>query len=381
MKYGYFITNYKMRKVLFIDRDGTVLQEPIEDEQIDSFEKFAFLPNAISSLKSICEHTDYELVMVTNQDGLGTDSFPEDTFWPVHNTMLSILQNEGVVFTDMIIDKTFDYENQPTRKPGTALLGKYFSDEYDLTHSYVIGDRNTDAQLAVNLGCKSLILRGNHLVESELPYSCELVASDWTEIAQRLTFPLRYSHVVRNTNETNIDIELLLDGRGKSEIDTGIGFFDHMLDQLARHSNCDLKIHVKGDLYVDEHHTIEDTAIALGEAFLQALGKKERIERYGFLLPMDDSLAQVAIDFSGRPWLIWNVTFTREKVGELPTEMLYHFFKSFCDSARCNLNISVEGDNEHHKIEAIFKAWAKSIKMAVSRSLNNQLLPSTKGLL
>lgn len=369
-----------MKKVLFIDRDGTILQEP-SDEQVDSFEKFAFLPNAISALKSICEHTDYELVMVTNQDGLGTDSFPEDTFWPVHNLMLSVLKSEGVEFADMCIDASFDYENKPTRKPGIGMLGKYFSEEYDLKHSYVIGDRNTDAQLAVNLGCKSLIIRGNHLDETTLPDSCELVVDSWNEIAQRLTFPLRYAHVTRNTNETKIDIELLLDGRGKSEISTGIGFFDHMLEQLARHSNCDLKINVKGDLHVDEHHTIEDTGIALGEAFLQALGKKERIERYGFLLPMDDSLAQVAIDFSGRPWLIWDVEFKREKVGELPTEMLYHFFKSFSDAAKCNLNISIQGDNEHHKIEAIFKAWAKSIKMAVSRSLNNQLLPSTKGLL
>ncbi|MCQ2607348.1 MAG: bifunctional histidinol-phosphatase/imidazoleglycerol-phosphate dehydratase HisB [Bacteroidales bacterium] len=369
-----------MKKVLFIDRDGTILQEP-SDEQVDSFEKFAFLPNTISALKSICEHTDYELVMVTNQDGLGTDSFPEDTFWPVHNLMLSVLKSEGVEFADMCIDASFDYENKPTRKPGIGMLGKYFSEEYDLKHSYVIGDRNTDAQLAVNLGCKSLIIRGNHLDETTLPDSCELVVDSWNEIAQRLTFPLRYAHVTRNTNETKIDIELLLDGRGKSEISTGIGFFDHMLEQLARHSNCDLKINVKGDLHVDEHHTIEDTGIALGEAFLQALGKKERIERYGFLLPMDDSLAQVAIDFSGRPWLIWDVEFKREKVGELPTEMLYHFFKSFSDAAKCNLNISIQGDNEHHKIEAIFKAWAKSIKMAVSRSLNNQLLPSTKGLL
>ena len=376
-----YITKNSMKKVLFIDRDGTLLQEPIEDEQIDSFEKFEFLPNVISSLKKIVEYTDYELVMVTNQDGLGTDSFPENTFWPVHNKMLSILKGEGVEFSDMVIDETFEWENKPTRKPGIALLGKYLSEDFDLKHSYVIGDRNTDAQLAENLGCKSLILRGNHLDESKLPSTCELVADSWTEIAQRLTFPLRFSHIVRNTNETKIDIELLLDGRGKSEISTGIGFFDHMLEQLARHSNCDLRIQVKGDLNVDEHHTIEDTGIALGEAFLQALGKKERIERYGFLLPMDDSLAQVAIDFSGRPWLIWNVEFKREMVGELPTEMLYHFFKSFCDAAKCNLNISVEGDNEHHKIEAIFKAWAKSIKMAVSRSLNNQLLPSTKGLL
>lgn len=377
-----------MKKVLFIDRDGTLLQEPIEDEQIDSFAKFAFLPNVISSLKNIVQYTDYELVMVTNQDGLGTESFPEDTFWPVHNLMLDILKSEGIEFADMIIDETFEWENKPTRKPGIALLGKYVTGDYDLAHSYVIGDRNTDAQLAVNLGCKSLLLRGNHLTEALLPDSCELVADScelvadsWSEIAQRLTFPLRFAHVVRNTNETKIDIELLLDGRGKSEISTGIGFFDHMLEQLARHSNCDLKIKVQGDLHVDEHHTIEDTGIALGEAFLQALGKKERIERYGYLLPMDDSLAQVAIDFSGRPWLIWNVEFKREMVGELPTEMVYHFFKSFCDAAKCNLNVTVSGDNEHHKIEAIFKAWAKSIKMAVSRNLNNQLLPSTKGLL
>lgn len=369
-----------MKKVLFIDRDGTILQEPA-DEQVDSFEKFEFVPNVISALKSICTYTDYELVMVTNQDGLGTDSFPENTFWPVHNKMLSILKSEGVEFSGMHIDESFEYENKPTRKPGIGMLQGYLNGDYDLSHSYVIGDRNTDAIMAENLGCKSLIIKGNHLDESKLPSSCELVSGSWNEIARFLTFPPRRAHVVRNTNETKIEIELLLDGQGKSEISTGIGFFDHMLEQLARHSNCDVKIKVKGDLHVDEHHTIEDTGLALGEAFLQALGKKERIERYGFLLPMDDSLAQVAIDFSGRPWLVWNVEFKREMVGEMPTEMVFHFFKSFSDAAKCNLNIQVAGDNEHHKIEAIFKAWAKSIKMAVSRNVNNQLLPSTKGTL
>lgn len=370
------------KRVLFIDRDGSIIVEPKIDFQIDSFEKLEFLPRAISSLQKIADQSSYLLAMVTNQDGLGTDSFPEDTFWPVHNKMLTILEGEGVTFSDIVIDRTFPHENKPTRKPGTALLQHYVTDNYDIANSFVIGDRITDIELAKNLGAKAIFI--NHesidIPEQLLPY-CALITQSWTEITEYLLFPPRYAEVIRKTNETNICIHLLLDGSGKSSISTGLGFFDHMLEQLARHSNCDISIQVQGDLHIDEHHTIEDTALALGEAFLKALGNKQQIERYGFLLPMDESLAQVAIDFSGRPWLVWDVAFTREKVGDLPTEMLYHFFKSFSDAARCNLNIQVAGDNEHHKIEAIFKALAKAIKMAVARNANNIGLPSTKGVL
>jgi imidazoleglycerol-phosphate dehydratase / histidinol-phosphatase len=373
-----------MKKVLFIDRDGTIIVEPKEDFQIDSFEKFEFLPHAISALQAIVSHTDYEIVMVTNQDGLGTDSFPEETFWPVQNKMLRILENEGITFSDIIIDKTFPHENKPTRKPGTALLQKYFSPEYDLANSFVIGDRITDIELAKNLGSKAIFIHepGTKAVIPEgLQSHCSYITSDWREITQALVFPKREAHVVRKTNETNIDIRLNIDGSGISNISTGLNFFNHMLEQLARHSNCDMTIQVQGDLHIDEHHTIEDTGIALGEAFLQALGNKHRVERYGFLLPMDEALAQVAIDFSGRPWLVWDVSFTREMVGDLPTEMVMHFFKSFSDASKCNLNIKIEGENEHHKIEAIFKATAKAIKMAVARNLQNKGLPSTKGIL
>jgi imidazoleglycerol-phosphate dehydratase / histidinol-phosphatase len=362
-----------MKKVLFIDRDGTIIEEP-EDEQVDSFEKFVFLPSAISSLAAIVRETDFELVMVTNQDGLGTNSYPENTFWPVQNKMLQILKNEGVVFEKIFIDRTFPADNAPTRKPGTAMLVEYLAGGVDLNSSYVIGDRLTDLQLAKNLGCRSIIIGGKKSEEADL------CTSDWNEIYRFLKKIPRRASISRNTSETKITVDINLDGTGNSNISTGIGFFDHMLDQIARHGNIDLMVIVEGDLHVDEHHTIEDVAIALGEALNKALGGKKGIERYSFLLPMDDSLAQVALDLGGRPWLIWECGFTREKIGEMPAEMFYHFFKSFCDNAKCNLNIKAWGDNEHHKIEAVFKAFAKALKMAV-RQTDNYKLPSTKGKL
>jgi len=374
-----------MKKVLFLDRDGAIIHEPVSDEQVDSLEKLEFLPYAISSLKAISEQTDYTLVMVTNQDGLGTDSFPEETFWPAHNKMLKTLENEGITFEKIHIDKTFKHENADTRKPGTGMLTGYFSQEYDLENSFVIGDRITDVQLAENLGCKAIWLlppeRSNEFQTQGITETCMLITNSWLEIVQYLVFPIRISRIVRKTTETNITVFLNLDGTGRYSISTGLGFFDHMLEQLSRHSYCDMDIKVKGDLHIDEHHTIEDTAIALGEAFAYALGDKKRIERYGFLLPMDDCLAQAAIDFSGRPWLVWDAPFKREKIGDTPTELFFHFFKSFSDASKCNLNIKAEGENEHHKIEAIFKAVAKSIRMAVSRNMQNQGLPSTKGML
>ncbi len=374
-----------MKKVLFIDRDGTIIVEPPTDFQVDSLEKLEFLPKAISNLRRIAEETDYELVMVTNQDGLGTDSFPEDTFWPAQNKMLKILEGEGVKFAAIHVDKSFPHENRPTRKPGIALLTDYLSGDYDLAASYVIGDRLTDVQLALNLGTKAIYLADSLPVEgiSEAFHTVvALTTQDWDAIYERVKLPSRTAKVERNTNETRITIELNLDGTGRAENHTGLGFFDHMLDQLAKHSGADLNITVKGDLHIDEHHTIEDTALALGEAYRQAIGDKRGISRYGFLLPMDEALAQVAIDFSGRPWLVWDAEFKREKIGEMPTEMFYHFFKSFSDTSLSNLNIKVEGQNEHHKIEAIFKAFAKAIKMAVKRDLKalNEL-PSTKGVL
>ncbi len=362
-------------KVLFIDRDGTIIVEPIEDKQVDSLEKLEFLPKAITALARIAQQNQYKLVMVTNQDGMGTTSFPENTFWPAQEKMLKILENEGVIFENIHIDNSFEHENKPTRKPGVAMLQQYFNGKYDLANSYVIGDRITDILLAQNLGAKSIFI-------AETPDErAALTTMDWDAVATFLIQPARTATVHRKTNETDILIELNLDGQGKTEIHTGLGFFDHMLDQLGKHSGSNLKVIVKGDLHIDEHHTIEDTAIAIGEAFLAALGNKKGIERYGFLLPMDDALAQAAIDFSGRSWLVWNASFTREKVGDMPTEMFYHFFKSFSDAAKCNLNISIQGDNEHHKIEAIFKAVAKSIKMAVKRDINNTQIPSTKGIL
>lgn len=362
-----------MKKVLFIDRDGTILTEP-EDEQVDSFEKFSFLPGAITSLSKIAAETDYELVMVTNQDGLGTESFPENTFWPVQNMMLQILEGEGVLFSEIFIDRTMPSQKAPTRKPGTALLVKYLAGGIDLNSSYVIGDRLTDVELADNIGCKAILI-GDSLVTGTA-----LTTRKWNDIYKYLKQIPRTSKVERKTSETDIKIELNLDGSGIGTIQTGIGFFDHMLDQIARHGNLDLKIEVKGDLSIDEHHTVEDVALSLGDALLKALGVKKGIERYSFVLPMDDCLAQVALDLGGRPWLVWDVEFKREKVGELSTELFFHFFKSFSDAAKCNLNITAHGENEHHKIEAVFKAFAKAIKMAVHQT-DNFSLPSTKGSL
>jgi imidazoleglycerol-phosphate dehydratase/histidinol-phosphatase len=362
-----------MKKVLFIDRDGTILAEP-GDEQVDSFEKLIFLPSAISSLSKIAKETDFEFVMVTNQDGLGTKSFPENTFWPVQNKMLEILQGEGVLFAEIFIDRSVPSQNVPTRKPGTSMLVRYLATGIDLNSSYVIGDRTTDVEFAKNLGCKAI------LISDKISPDAHLTTNNWNDIYEYLKRIPRTSKVERKTSETAVLVELNLDGTGKSSINSGIGFFDHMLEQIARHGNIDLKIDVKGDLHIDEHHTIEDVAIALGEAVLKALGGKKSIERYSFVLPMDDCLAQVALDFGGRAWLVWNVKFLREKVGEVPTEMFFHFFKSFSDNARCNLNVKAEGENEHHKIEAIFKAFAKAIKLAVKQS-DNFNLPTTKGIL
>jgi imidazoleglycerol-phosphate dehydratase/histidinol-phosphatase len=362
-----------MKKVLFIDRDGTIVIEP-QDEQIDSFEKLTFLPGVITNLSRIARETDYEMVIVSNQDGLGTEMHPEENFWPVHNKMLEILKGEGIMFAEIFIDKTTPAENAPTRKPGTAMLVKYLAQGIDLNSSYVIGDRKTDVTLAKNLGCKSI------LIKDEPDQEADLTTTSWDDIYKFLAKMPRKAKVERKTSETNILIELDLDGSGKSNINTGIGFFDHMLEQIARHGNIDLTIQVKGDLHIDEHHTVEDVALALGDAVLRALGGKKGIERYSFVLPMDDSLAQVALDFGGRPWLVWNAQFTREKIGEIPTEMFFHFFKSFSDAAKCNINISADGQNEHHKIEAIFKAFAKAIRQAV-RKTENFNLPTTKGSL
>ncbi len=362
-----------MKKVLFIDRDGTLIIEP-EDEQIDSFEKLEFYPHAFQYLARIANELEYELVMVTNQDGLGTSSFPEDTFWPVHNLIMKAFENEGVRFSEVLIDRSFPRENLPTRKPGTGLVTHYMKGNYDLENSFVIGDRMTDVELARNMGCKSILL------SDQQDTAATLTTTDWSEIYQFLKEEPRKGKVTRVTHETNITVEVNLDGNGKSHISSGLGFFDHMLEQISRHGNIDLTVQVKGDLHVDEHHTIEDVGIALGEAFYQALGSKKGVERYGFLLPMDDCLAQVAIDFGGRPWLMWDVAFQREFIGDMPTEMCMHFFKSFSDNARCNLNIKAEGENEHHKIEAVFKAFARAIRMAVKRG-DEGGIPSTKGVL
>ena len=382
-----------MQKVLFVDRDGTLIVEPQPDQQVDSLAKLDYIPKAISAMRRIAEETDYELAMVTNQDGLGTDSFPEETFWPAHNKMLATFAGENIHFADVYIDRHFPRDNAPTRKPGTGMLTHYFSDTYDLANSYVVGDRLTDVQLAVNLGAKAILFlppNGLTTVQTadvsgmtpDMQNAIALTTGDWDEIYEFLRLPARTATVERNTKETQIRVELNLDGRGRADMHTGLGFFDHMLDQVAKHSGADLSIHVNGDLHIDEHHTIEDTALALGEAYRRALGDKRGISRYGFLLPMDEALAQVAIDFSGRPWLVWEAEFRREKIGDMPTEMFFHFFKSFSDTALCNLNIKVEGDNEHHKIEAIFKGFAKAIKMAVRRDIKElDNLPSTKGVL
>jgi imidazoleglycerol-phosphate dehydratase / histidinol-phosphatase len=369
-----------MKKVLFIDRDGTLVIEPPIDYQLDSLEKLEFYPGVFQFLSRIVNELDYELVMVTNQDGLGTPSFPEETFWPAHNKMMQALEGEGIVFKEVLIDRSFPADNAPTRKPRTGLLKAYMEGEYDLANSFVIGDRLTDMELAKNLGAKGIFIAA----ADTPPYDTTvqlLQTHNWKTIYEFLKFGQRSAHIIRNTNETKIDIQLNIDGTGKADVVTGLPFFDHMLDQLARHGNMDVAISVKGDLHIDEHHTIEDTALALGEAFDKAIGNKLGIERYGFCLPMDDCLAQVSIDFGGRPWMVWDAEFKREKIGDMPTEMFMHFFKSFSDTARCNLNIKAEGTNEHHKIEAIFKAFAKAIKMAVIRDVNNPRLPSTKGVL
>lgn len=376
-----------MKKVLFIDRDGTLILEPA-DEQVDSFEKLIFYPEVFYYLKKIVTELNFELVMVTNQDGLGTDAYPEKDFWPTHNFVLKAFKNEGIVFDEVIIDKTFAKDNAPTRKPNTGLLSKYFSKDYDLKDSFVIGDRLTDMQLAQNLGSKGILLNYQSglmddviEVNSKLKSTIALETNDWQAIYTLLKTKIRSTSVKRKTKETDISIYLNADGTGKNDIKTGLSFFDHMLEQIAKHAQVDLNISVKGDLNVDEHHTIEDTAIVLGQAFYEVLQDKTGMNRYGFMLPMDDCLAQVAIDFGGRNWLVWDANFTREKVGDMPTEMFMHFFKSFSDASKCNLNIKATGTNEHHKIEGIFKAFAKAIKMAITRDVNSTVLPTTKGLL
>lgn len=380
-----------MKRILFIDRDGTLINEAPPSYQLDDFEKLRFYPGMFEYMGRIARELDYELVMVTNQDGLGTDSFPESTFWPLHNLVMRSLEGEGIVFSKVFIDRTYPSENAPTRKPGTGMLTVYLDNEnYDLANSFVIGDRITDIQLAKNLGCKGIWLNNEPgLGGAEIRDKAEelrhtalaLETSDWSAIYAFLKQGLRVVEHHRNTHETRIRIKVNMDGSGHSEIKTGIGFFDHMLDQVARHGGLDLEIHTEGDLHIDEHHTIEDTAIALGEAFAKALADKRGLERYGFALPMDESEAKVLIDFGGRNWLVWNAEFRREKIGEMPTEMFFHFFKSFSDAARCNLNIECSGDNEHHKIEAIFKAFAKAIKMAVKKDPIRNYMPSTKGVL
>lgn len=378
-----------MKKVLFIDRDGTLVLEP-HDYQVDALDKVEFYPLVFQYLAKIVQELDYELVMVTNQDGLGTSSYPEDTFWPAHNAIMKAFRNEGITFAEEVIDRTFPHENQPTRKPGTALLTHYMDGSVDLANSFVIGDRITDVQLAKNLGAKAIwMVTDPQLGADEISNNArslqEVIAlnsTDWGEIYRFLKGRQRTGKVHRVTKETDVFVQLELDGQGHYNNHTGLGFFDHMLDQLAKHSGANLEVRVQGDLHIDEHHTIEDTAIALGEAFRQAVGDKRGMERYGScILPMDDCLATAAIDFSGRPWLVWSAEYRREKVGQMPTEMFYHFFKSFSDTALCNLNIKAEGENEHHKIEATFKAVAKAIKMAVKRDVNSQELPSTKGVL
>ncbi|WP_017497489.1 bifunctional histidinol-phosphatase/imidazoleglycerol-phosphate dehydratase HisB [Flavobacterium sp. WG21] len=378
-----------MKKVLFIDRDGTIVLEP-ENYQLDALEKVEFYPKAFQYLAKIANELDYELVMVTNQDGLGTDSFPEETFWPTQNFILKAFENEGIKFDAVFIDRSFPEDNAPTRKPRTGMLTKYIDNsEYDLENSFVLGDRLTDVELAKNLGAKAIFINNNDGIGSneisskreELDQTIVLQTMNWKTIYEFLKLEARSASITRKTNETDIFINLNLDGTGKSKIETGIAFFDHMLDQISRHGQMDLEILVKGDLEVDEHHTIEDTAIALGEVFAKALGNKLGIERYGFCLPMDDCLAQVAIDFGGRNWLVWETEFKREMVGKMPTEMFFHFFKSFSDGSKANINIKAEGTNEHHKIEAIFKAFAKAIKVAVKRDTEKMILPSTKGML
>ena len=373
-----------MKKVLFIDRDGTLVIEPPVDYQLDAYEKLEFYPKVFRNLSFIRSKLDFEFAMVTNQDGLGTSSFPEDTFWPVHNLVMKTLENEGITFDEVFIDRSFPEDNAPTRKPRTGMLGKYLNNPaYDLAGSFVIGDRYTDVELAKNLGCKAIYLQDDKskLVEKGLEGYCALATKDWDQIAEFLFAGERVAEVRRTTKETDIYIKVDLDGSGKCDISTGLGFFDHMLEQIGKHGSLDLTIQVNGDLEVDEHHTIEDTALALGECLAKALGDKRGIERYGYCLPMDDCLCQVALDFGGRPWLVWDADFKREKIGEMPTEMFLHFFKSLSDAAKMNLNIKAEGQNEHHKIEGIFKALARAIKMAVKRDIYHFEVPSSKGSL
>ena len=379
-----------MKKVLFIDRDGTLINEAPPTYQIDSFSKLTFYPHMFKYMRLIAAEMDYELVMVSNQDGMGTALFPEETFTPVHTFVMNSLENEGIHFTAVHIDKTFPADNAPTRKPGVGMFTQYLNNaEYDIANSYVIGDRITDVQLAKNLGCKAIWINNDSNLGgaeikdaiAELETVIALETTAWQSIYEFLKLGVRNIHHERNTNETKISIDVNLDGNGKASIHTGLGFFDHMLEQIARHGKLDLSIQTVGDLNIDEHHTIEDTGIALGEAFAMALADKRGMERYGFALPMDDAEAKVLIDFGGRNWIVWNAEFKREKVGEMPTEMFYHFFKSFSDAAKCNLNIECKGENEHHKIEAIFKAFAKAIKMAVKRDAFSNYLPSTKGIL
>ena len=375
------------KRVLFIDRDGTLVLEPPVDFQLDSLEKLDFYPGVFRNLSFIREKLDFRFVMVSNQDGLGTNSFPEASFWPTQNKILKAFENEGIVFDAIHIDPTLPEDNAPTRKPKTGMLTNYFSEEYDLAGSFVLGDRLTDVELAKNLGCKAILFQKDSdeldrlLDQSDLKSTCALITPDWAKVAAYLFAGERIAVVERKTKETDIYIKIDLDGSGKTNISTGLGFFDHMLDQIGKHAGIDLTIQTVGDLHVDEHHTVEDTAIALGEAIQNALGSKRGVERYGYYLPMDDALCSVALDFGGRAWLVWNCTFTRERVGDVPTELFYHFFKSLSDSAKMNLNIKAEGDNDHHKAESIFKAFARSIKMAIRRDIYNYDLPSTKGIL
>lgn len=372
-----------MKKILFIDRDGTLVIEPPIDYQLDSLEKLEFYPKVMRNLGFVRSKLDFEFVMVTNQDGLGTTSFPEETFWPAHNLMIKTLEGEGITFDDICIDRSFPEENAPTRKPRTGMLTKYIDNPaYDLAGSFVIGDRPTDVELAKNLGCRAIFLQDDDsLLSDELKAVCALATRDWDKVAEFLFAGERRATIRRTTKETDILVEVDLDGSGQCNIATGLGFFDHMLEQIGKHGGMDLTIHVKGDLYVDEHHTIEDTALALGECLYQALGSKRGIERYGYSLPMDDCLCAVCLDFGGRPWLVWDADFHREKIGEMPTEMFLHFFKSLSDAAKMNLNIKAEGQNEHHKIEGIFKALARALKMAVKRDIYHYELPSSKGVL
>ena len=367
------------KKILFIDRDGTIIKEPPVTFQVDTLEQLSFLPGVIRSLYKICSELDYKLVMVSNQDGLGTTGYPQERFDIIQNKMLEILRTEGVEFEAIHIDTSFENENKPTRKPGIEMLNPYLNDEYDLTNSYVIGDRLTDVKLAQNLGARSIFIRNYD--EPDEVFNIDFITNDWDSIYKFLKSNYRKALYQRDTNETKISVEMNLDGEGNYSISTGLGFFDHMLEQIARHGNIDLKINTQGDLNIDEHHTIEDTAIALGNAFSQALGDKKGIERYGFVLPMDDCLAQVALDFGNRGWLVWDADFNRERIGDMPTEMFYHFFRSFSEASKCNLNIKAEGTNEHHKIEAIFKAFARAIKQAVRIDTANMKIPSTKGIL